>query len=142
MIDQDIVARRILVLNETLLNLEGLRPHLTAQQLVAEPLVQAALERWIQVAVECCIDLAYHVVSARGWTPPDSARGAFESLASHGVIPSELAQRLARAAGMRNILVHDYVRVDRGVLVGALGSALDDLRSFGALVGMLIPAEP
>jgi uncharacterized protein YutE (UPF0331/DUF86 family) len=142
MMDQDIVARRILVLNETLLNLDGLRPRLTGQQLVAEPLVQAALERWVQVAVECCIDLAYHVVSAHGWTPPDSARGAFESLASHGVIPSELAQRLARAAGMRNILVHDYVRVDRGMLVGALGSALDDLRSFGAIIGMLIAAEP
>jgi uncharacterized protein YutE (UPF0331/DUF86 family) len=43
---------------------------------------------------------------------------------------------------VRNILVHDYVRVDRGMLVGALGSALDDLRSFGAIMGMLIPAEP
>ena len=39
---------------------------------------------------------------------------------------------------MRNILVHDYVRVDRAILAASVASALIDLRAFGAVAADLI----
>lgn len=141
MIDAEVITRRILVLSETLQHLRARLPQLTAEQLAAEPLLQAAVERWLQVAVESCIDIAYHVAAARGWPPPEGARAAFEELAVHRVITPALATRLGRAAGMRNILVHDYIRVDRGILAAAVHNALSDLAQFGAVVGELLATD-
>lgn len=141
MVDPDVIARRILALNESLQQLNQRRGEITADRLSTDPLLQAAVERWLQVAVESCIDIAYHIVAERGWTPPDAARGAFESLSAHGLISPELASRLGRAAGMRNILVHDYVRVHRAILAAAVQSALADLAAFGAMAGTLISSD-
>ena len=138
MVNPDAIARRVLALNETLQHLSAKSPDITPESLAGDPLLQAAVERWLQVSVEACIDIAYHVISERGWTPPDAARSAFETLTTHGLIPADLAERLTRAAGMRNILVHDYVRVDRAILAAAVATALTDLRAFGTIAGSLI----
>jgi uncharacterized protein YutE (UPF0331/DUF86 family) len=138
LIDPDVIARKLLALNESSQHLRAREPGLSSERLVADPMLQAAIERWLQIAIEACIDIAYHVIADHGWTPPESARGAFEQLASHGLISADLARALGRAAGMRNILVHDYVRVDRQVLVATLSTSLPDLSAFGAVMGRLI----
>lgn len=106
MVDPDVVARRLLALNEALRELE--RPEAADERrLAADAVLRAAVERWLQVAVEACIDVADHLVASEGWTPPETARAAFATLAAHGRIPLELAGRLGDAAALRNILVHD-----------------------------------
>lgn len=50
-------------------------------------------------------------------------------LADQGVIDSELAGRLARAAGFQNLLIHQYADIDDKRVVGNLDS-LDDLDGF------------
>ena len=109
--------------------------------MAADPVLRAAVERWLQVAIEACIDIAYHVIGDRGWTPPDSARDAFRTLASHGLIDAALATRLGRAAGLRNVLVHDYVAVDLDKLAAAIGRDLGDLRAFGAIAGRWVEEQ-
>jgi uncharacterized protein YutE (UPF0331/DUF86 family) len=141
MVDPDIIAHRLLSLNDALLHLATKASGLSASGLAADPMLQAAVERWLQIAIEACIDISYHIVAERGWTPPDTARHAFELLGAHGVIPPALAANLGRAAGMRNILVHDYTRVDREILIAAVALALNDLRAFGSAVGQLIDAD-
>ncbi|MFI5308959.1 MAG: DUF86 domain-containing protein [Polyangiales bacterium] len=138
MVDPDVVARRLLALGEALRELDGRLSDITVEGLTADALLRAAVERWLQVAVESCIDIAYHVVAERGWTPPETAREAFALLAAHSVVPGDLARSLGRAAGLRNILVHDYVRVDLALLSESVRSALRDLQAFGALASKLI----
>lgn len=86
----------------------------------------------MQVAIEVCIDVAYHVIVDRGWLPPDHARDAFRTLGDRGMLDAELASRLGQAVGLRNVLVHDYVRVDLEKLAEARRARLDDLRAFAA----------
>jgi uncharacterized protein YutE (UPF0331/DUF86 family) len=133
MVDADVIARRVLALNECLSELS--RPEAAdATALARDRLLRAAVERWLQVAIEACIDIATHVVAAEGWTPAGSAREAFLVLANHGKLPLELAQRLAAVAGVRNVLVHDYVAVDLGRIAYAVKHDLADLRELAALV--------
>lgn len=138
MVDADVLSRRLLALSDALHQLSLREALITAEALANDAALQAAVERWLQIAIEACIDSAYHVIADRGLLPPDSARQAFESLASEGVLTKELAVRLGRAAGLRNILVHDYTRVDRGLLAAIVHNDLDDLRAFGAAVGSLL----
>lgn len=134
MVDPDVVARRLLAMNEALRELE--RPAAADERaLAADPVLRAAVERWLQFAVEACIDVADHVIASEGWTPPESARAAFASLASHGKLPADLAEKLGDAAALRNILVHDYVSVDLRRLAAVVRGDLADLRAFAAEAG-------
>lgn len=129
MLDSDAISRRLLSLSEALGELA--RPEAgDAAALARDTMLRAAVERWLQVAIEACVDVATHCIAAQGWTPPGSAREAFQVLAAHGRIPLELAQRLSSAAGLRNILVHEYVAVDLTRLAGVVRNDLDDLREF------------
>lgn len=137
MVDPETTTRRLLTLNEALQHLAA-RGSVGADQLRADPTLRAAVERWLQVAIEACIDLAYHVIAERGWTPPDTSRGSFETLAAHGLISPDLATRLGMAAGMRNILVHEYAEADLDVIAAVVHEGLGDLHTFGAMVGELL----
>jgi uncharacterized protein YutE (UPF0331/DUF86 family) len=141
MVDADALNRRILSLSEALRQLTSRRSLISPEAMAQDAALQAAVERWLQIAIEACIDSAYHVIADRGLTPPDSARSAFETLASERVISAELASKLGRAAGLRNILVHDYTRIDRSLLASIVHSDLGDLEAFGAAIGVLLGAN-
>ena len=140
MVDQDVVARRLLSLSESLRELE--RPEAgDATALAGNAVLRAAVERWLQVAIEACMDVAYHVVASQGWTPPESARAAFGALAAHGMLPSDLTHRLGSAAALRNVLVHDYVSIDLERLARIVRDDLGDLRDFARIAsGWVLPA--
>ena len=138
MVDPDVVARRLLALGESLRELA--RPEAgDARALAGDALLRAAVERWLQIAIESCLDVAYHVVASEGWLPPETGRAAFESLAAHGKLPLDLARRLAGAAALRNLLVHDYVAVDLERLARVVREDLGDLRDFAKAVGTWMP---
>ena len=134
----DVVTRKLLSLNDALREL-GRPSAANAQALAHDPMLRAAVERWLQIAIEACVDIAEHVVADEGWTPPTSARASFEVLALNGRIPVDLAQRLGSAAALRDLLVHDYATVDLGRLAGVVRDDLSDLRAFAALAASWLP---
>jgi uncharacterized protein YutE (UPF0331/DUF86 family) len=140
LVDRDVVAGRLLLLTQALQDIEREFPG-DAQTLAASPVVRAAIERWLQVAIEVCIDVAYHVIADRGWAPPDRAADAFELLAARGMLDADLASRLGRAVGLRNVLVHEYVKVDLERLVGVIRDGLGDLRAFAARAASWLEEE-
>ena len=130
--ERSAIERRLLALRDALLQLE--RPECgQAERLASDPVIRAAVERWLQIAIEACLDLATNAIAVRGWTPPDSGRKAFSTLAAHGLLDATLAQRLGRAIGLRNLLVHDYAVVDLEILARIVREDLGDLRSLAVV---------
>lgn len=85
------------------------------------------------IAVQTCLDLATHWLADEGWDVPQSYGEIFLALADHEVIPRELARRLVAAVGLRNLIAHQYGRVDWArVHRTASSSDLDDLEAFCA----------
>lgn len=101
---------------------------------------RAATERWLQVAVQICIDLGTQLVSEQSARPPSDYADVFTILGQKGVIPTELAQRLAEAAKQRNLIVHLYLEIDDRAVFASLAH-LDDLREFGSTVERLTHSE-
>ena len=87
------------------------------------------VEHALQLAIQACIDVGAHLVSELGLPAPDDYGQIFESLGTAGRIDRDLAARLARAVGMRNLLVHEYLKIDLDKVWATLGE-LDDLRAF------------
>lgn len=85
------------------------------------------------VAIECCVDVGQHLCAVQGWGPPASNADTFRILSEHGVLTSDLAHRMGRASGFRNVLVHEYVAVRDDLVVANLGRT-SDIRAFVAEV--------
>jgi uncharacterized protein YutE (UPF0331/DUF86 family) len=80
-------------------------------------------------ALEAVLDVAHHLLASQLWGPPEDPADAVRLLARHGVLDADLADRLARAIGFRNVLVHGYAEVDDDRVTAHLDD-LDDLQGF------------
>jgi uncharacterized protein YutE (UPF0331/DUF86 family) len=86
----------------------------------------------VQLAIQCCIDIAGGLSADLGGATPETYAGYFDRLSESGLDP-ELASRLKLAVGLRNVLVHDYLDLDEDIVWSSLDH-LDDLRRFAAFV--------
>jgi uncharacterized protein YutE (UPF0331/DUF86 family) len=66
------------------------------------------VERELQTAIEACLDIGEMVLRAYGEPVPENNAAVFQRLADIGVIDDELAGRMGSAAGLRNVLAHQY----------------------------------
>lgn len=78
----------------------------------ADPFIHGTAERYLHLAIECLLDIGNHLIADRGFRKPESYGEVFEILAEEGVIPRELLKELEGMAAFRNVLVHDYLRLD------------------------------
>ena len=91
---------------------------------------QRIVERTLHLSIETCMDLADHVVADRKLRVPDTGAESFEILAEAQVLPQELGRSLAAMVGFRNILVHDYAKLDSAVVLRVLSHDVQDLVRF------------
>ena len=99
----------------------------------ADPLWLRGVKYTFITAIEACVDVAQHLCAAQGWGPPRDNGDAFALLGRHGVLEPELAGRMRRAAGFRNVLVHEYVEVDDDVVLERLSDP-SDLEHFSRVI--------
>ena len=101
----------------------------------ADPYLRDIVERNLEIAAQCCIDIAHRIISLEGARKPADYYDAIVQLGELGVLMPDFAGRLAPLAGFRNILVHEYLQVDWDVVYRNL-NRLDDLEQFAELVRM------
>lgn len=137
MVDAAMIRRRLRKLDELLQSLRQLREQ-SRKEYLSDEVVQAAAERQLQVAIQVVLDLGAHLLSARGIVDWEEYREIPRRLAKEGVIAAELADRLERAAGQRNVLVHLYLEVDPELVYETLTGELDAFVAFAESVDALM----
>jgi len=104
------------------------------QNLTANQTKQDAIVLNLQRACETAIDLAMYVVSQRKLGVPQDSRDAFALLQTAGILPNDLAQRMQRMVGFRNVAVHEYARLNLDVVRTIITKQLDDFRTFSSTI--------
>jgi uncharacterized protein YutE (UPF0331/DUF86 family) len=84
------------------------------------------------------MDVADHVVADHRLRVPETGAESFEILAEANLLPRELGESLASMVGFRNILVHDYTRLDPAIVMRVLRTDVDDLSRFREAVRALV----
>ena len=137
MVDRDLILRRLANLD---IYLEQLAPYrnIDAAAYTQDWKTQRIVERTLHLAIETCMDVADHVVADRRLRVPETGAESFEILAKAGSLPNELATALALLVGFRNILVHDYTRLDPAIVIRVLRRDLADLERFRDAVRTLV----
>jgi uncharacterized protein YutE (UPF0331/DUF86 family) len=131
MVDREIFSRRLEGLHGYFNRLRAFRDVAEAE-FVAEPALHDLAERYLHLAFEACLDLANHWIADRSLPTPDANRDTFTVLERAGELPTELAERLRGWAGFRNILVHEYLRIDHAIAYRAIRDELGDLERLAA----------
>lgn len=137
MVDRDLLLRRLAVLEGYL---EQLGPYrsLDIESYRQDWRTQRIVERTLHLAIETCMDIADHIVADRRLRVPDTGAESFEILAESNLLPRQLGASLASMVGFRNILVHDYTRLDPAIVMRVLRTDLDDLSRFREAVRALL----
>ncbi len=104
LVDVSRVEARIQRLEELIERLDGVQ-QAGEDAYLADAQQRAATERWLQLAIQVCIDLGTQVVSEQSARAPSDYAEVFKILGENGVIPDELALRMGNAAKQRNLIV-------------------------------------
>ena len=104
------------------------------QNLVANQTKQDAIVLNLQRTCETSIDLAMYVISRRRLGIPQDSRDAFTLLQTAGILPAELATRMQRMVGFRNVAVHEYTHLNLDVVHAIITKQLDDFRTFSSTI--------
>lgn len=98
--------------------------------------LRSAIERNFHLAIESALDIGEVIISAEGFEKPGDYREVILILGKHRVIPEDFARDFARAAGFRNILVHE--EVDAQKLHDYLQNNLEELNEFARFIARFL----
>ncbi len=101
---------------------------------IENSLLIAATERYLQLAIEACINIGNRILSLEQFNKPvrapESYSDIFVQLERIGILNKTLSESLINMAKFRNRLVHLYWDVDPVMLYNYLNDNLDDIHSF------------
>ncbi len=100
--------------------------------------LRGAVERYLELSIECCIDIAEMIISFEDLKRPDSYREVILTLGREGILSEDFAERFSEAAGLRNALVHMYAEIDVDELYINLAQNLGDFDNFAKYIAIYL----
>jgi uncharacterized protein YutE (UPF0331/DUF86 family) len=82
------------------------------------------------VSIECCLDIANHIIAAEGFRAPKDYADSFKVLEENNVLHKELGIKLRQMAKFRNRLVHLYGEIDDEYVYEFIKKDLQDISNF------------
>ncbi len=102
----------------------------TIEDFTSDFKVSGAAERYLQVAIECVIDIGNEIISSLQLQRPERYRDIPNILAEAKIIPKTFAETIASMMGFRNLLVHDYTSINLNLVYEFLQTKLPDFEKF------------
>lgn len=131
----DVVASRLKLLAEYVDELHGYQIQAISFHTYQDnKMLRRAVERALQVAVEVCLDIGRRIVAVEGFRYPETNQDVFRILAEERVLPADLLPTLLEMARFRNLIVHDYARIDDARVYVILKKRLGDFDAFAEVV--------
>lgn len=85
-------------------------------------------------AVQFCVDIGAHLIAETDVPTPDTMGKVFDGLSSVGIINSDLALRMKKAVGFRNVAVHDYEAINWEIVFAIVRNHISDFEDFAKAV--------
>lgn len=89
---------------------------------------------YLQVSIECCLDVANHIIASERLRAPNDYADSFTVLEEKGIFHQQLGQRLRQMAKFRDRLVHLYGEIDDKFVYEFLKTDVEDIRKFRKII--------
>ena len=88
------------------------------------------IEKGLEILIQNLLDIGAHLLAAELKNDWEDYGEVIIKLGHHGVIPKEFSDQIKGMAGLRNILIHEYLRVDLDKLFHIFKDGLEDFIQF------------
>ena len=113
--DRTLIGKKLESLRRCLVRIREKCPP-TAELLSLDPDAQDIVALNLTRAVQLSVDIGAHVIAGTDALAPETMGQTFDILAGQGLIAPELAARMKKSVGFRNIAVHNYEAIDWAIV--------------------------
>jgi len=132
-VDKELVERHLRQLREAITILHDLGKT-EREEFVSDYRVYGLAERYLQVAIEACLQVCGILVATLGLRRPVEYYELLSIVGAQQIIPPALAYRLEVLTNLRDALVHDPSMLNRDLLYDHIQQRLGDLEAFANAV--------
>ena len=129
MVDRRIIAEKVDSVERSLKKIRGRRGE-GLERFLADDDSQDIVVFHLMQAIQGCIDLAAHVVSDDELGLAASTHDFFYILSDNGVISRALGEQMIKAVGFRNLIAHEYAKLDMEKVYDVATKGIRDLEEF------------
>ena len=99
-----------------------------------DKLLIGAAKYYLQVSIECCLDIANHIIAAKGFRAPKDYADSFKVLEECDLTGKALSLKLRQMAKFRNRLVHLYGEIDNTYVYTFIHHDIKDIIDFKTVI--------
>ena len=140
MVDETLILRKLSELDEYYKQIKEYE-ETTVVQYSEDWKIQRIIERTLQMMIETCIDIAGHILADKEYRVPNSYSDTFKVLKEEKILDGRLFDALEKMAKFRNIVVHQYDKVDAEIVVGILKKDLQDFVGYKKAIISFLKSE-
>jgi len=113
-------------------SLDALRKDYDAQDIVTLNLSRA---------VQMCVDIGAHLLAESNQPSPGTMGSTFEMLSEAGIISADLAAKMKKAVGFRNLAVHNYEAINWAIVFAIATTHLQDFMDFARAINYFLKSK-
>lgn len=137
MVDKRLIGRKIAQVDDYLNQIKEFST-ISLRSYKKDWKTQRIVERTLQILIEVCIDIANHIISDQGMRVPVGYADTFQVLMENRVISKKLFETMEKMAKFRNVVVHQYEKIDPAIVISILHRNLGDFEKYKkAILGYL-----
>lgn len=129
MVNTDLMISKAAAIKRHLARIEK-KADIDMEAFIAELDIQESVLFNLQMAIQNCIDIAAHVISDENLGVPASNNEMFYILEENGYIHPQLTEKMVKAIGFRNLIVHEYAKLDLRKVFQTAKKDINDLIEF------------
>lgn len=122
-IDKELILRKIKLIEEDLNKLKSYK-NISLKEYLRSFETQLVVERLLERITGRLIDINYHILREEYEIMPQDYYNSFIEIGKNRVITGDFAESMAKSAGLRNALAHEYENINQGLVYKAIGTAL------------------
>jgi uncharacterized protein YutE (UPF0331/DUF86 family) len=131
--DKEVISAKLESLRRCLQRIKGKTPS-TPAVLLEDNDLQDIICINLERAVQLCVDIASHIIAESEMTVPGTMGDTFEQIRRLDLISDDLATRMKKAVGFRNIAVHAYQEISWEMVYSIITTRIEDFVEFAKAV--------
>lgn len=132
MINSEPIKERLKLIDENLPILKELKA-VPLDKFKDDKKLQRLAERCLELSIQSLLDIAHYIIAQNNWERSSENKEAILTLGAKGVIPEDFAKKIEPMAGLRNLLIHEYLKIDPAKIHAHLQN-LEDFRQFSRYI--------
>ena len=125
----EVIKQRLNQLSTSINKIERFK-EVSLEEFLQDDIIQDVVEYNLFIAINMMIDIATHIVVDNNIGNPETLGEAFSILNKEKYINDDESKIYRNMVGLRNILSHEYLKIDKKIIYDVLKNNLVDIKKF------------